>query len=79
MGGQIYNFGVLFAFVLKIQTFVLGSDNFPYNYWLYRCQLSCSRVNLKPVARERARTRSALQCVMVHEAHGAKMRDIRHF
>ena len=58
--GQICNFEVLFAFVLEIYAFVWGSDNFPRNYKLHRCCLSCSRLKLKPGARERAGSRSAL-------------------
>ena len=64
MDGQIYDFGVLFAFVLKIYKIVWGSDNFRRNYGAYRCQPSCSRVDLKPGARERARSRSAVCYVM---------------
>ena len=57
MGGQIEYIWLVLAFVLEIDAFALGFVIFPRNYGLYRCRLSYSRVNLKPVKPERARTR----------------------
>ena len=74
--GQNGNFWVMFAIVLGIYTFVLGSHNFPRNYRVYLCCPSCSCVNLKPGVRERSDPRSA-RCG-AHRAHEVKIRDIRH-